>query len=114
MKNLVIKFISIFIGMISIAYYILVNILSGKTTFSFFYLILGVSIILYTLLINKLLKLQWFKKVHKPIKFLTLICISLFIIIESAIIFYPKKSLKLCDYIVVLGAGIRGENLLPH
>ncbi|MDU5414489.1 MAG: YdcF family protein, partial [Clostridium perfringens] len=24
---------------------------------------------------------------------------------------YPKKSLKPCDYIVVLGAGIRGENL---
>lgn len=111
MKNLVIKFISIFIGMILIAYYILVNILSGKTTFSFFYLILGVGIILYTLSINKLLKLQWFKKVHKPINFLTLICISIFIIIESAIIFYPKKSLKPCDYIVVLGAGIRGENL---
>ena len=63
MKSLVIKFISIFIGIIFIAYYILVNALTGKTTFSFFYLILGIGIILYTLLINKLLKLQWFKKV---------------------------------------------------
>ena len=111
MKSLVIKFISIFIGIICILYYILVNALSGKTTFSSFYLILGVVIILYTLFINKLLKLQWFKKVYKPIKILALICISIFIIVEGAIIFYPKKSLKPCDYIVVLGAGIRGENL---
>ena len=73
--------------------------------------ILGVVIILYTLFINKLLKLQWFKTVYKPIKILALICISIFIIVEGAIIFYPKKSLKPCDYIVVLGAGIRGENL---
>ena len=111
MKSLVIKFISIFIGIICIAYYVLVNALSGKTTFSSFYLILGVVIILYTLFINKLLKLQWFKKVYKPMKILALICISIFIIVEGAIILYPKKSLKPCDYIVVLGAGIRGENL---
>ncbi|MDZ4994746.1 YdcF family protein [Clostridium perfringens] len=111
MKKSVLKFISILIGVIFIAYYFLVNTLTGKTTFSFFYLIVGIGIIAYVLLRDKLLKLNWFKRIYKPFKILAIICVSIFIIVEGAIIFYPKKSLNTCDYIIVLGAGIRGESL---
>lgn len=111
MKNLVCKFISILIAIIFILYYFLVNSLSGKTTFSFFYLALGIFIIIYVLSIDRLKNLSWFKKIYKPIKVIVLIGVSIFVLVEGAIILYPKSSLKTCDYIVVLGAGIRGENL---
>ncbi|EGT3616754.1 YdcF family protein [Clostridium perfringens] len=111
MKKSVVKFILILIGVIFITYYFLVNALTGKTTFSSFYLIVGITIIAYSTFKDKLLKLNWFERVYKPFKILLIICISIFIIIEGAIIFYPKKSLNTCDYIIVLGAGLRGESL---
>lgn len=111
MKKVGFKIVFILIGLICIAYYVLVNSLTGRTTFSSFYLIIGIALILYSLFIDKLLKIKFFSRLYKPFKIFVIICISTFILVEGAIVLYPKKSLEPCDYIVVLGAGIRGTSL---
>nr|WP_307486838.1 YdcF family protein [Eubacterium multiforme] len=99
------------LGIICIAYFLFVNMIFGYTTFSSFYLVIGIIMILYGIFITKLLKIEAFKRIFKPLKLLLLCGILIFIITELCIIFYPKTSEKSCNYIVVLGAGIRGENL---
>ena len=99
------------LGIICIVYFLFVNMVFGYTTFSSFYLIIGIIMILYGSFITKLLEIEAFKRIFRPLKLLLLCGMLVFIITELCIIFYPKNSKRDCNYIVVLGAGIRGENL---
>lgn len=105
--NLILKIL----GIIDIGYFILVNLFFGGTTFSWFYLVLGIGLIAYTKYIDKLLAINSLSSFIKPARIVIGILLIVFVVSEIVIISYPKRKEVVSDYIVVLGAGIRGENL---
>lgn len=105
------KIVGLLIGIGFIAYYFFINKIEGKTTFTSFYLISGISIVIYSIIINKLLRYEMFSKIYNPLKNIFSIGIVIFVIIEVLIILYPKKKVVNCDYVIVLGSGIRGDKL---
>lgn len=103
--------IILILGIICILYFTFVNLVFGYTTFSIFYLVIGLIIIFYYFFRKRLMKIAWLKKIIKPLRALSILGIIIFIVVEGIIIMYPKKSVEKSDYVLVLGAGIRGENL---
>lgn len=99
------------LGIICLVYFAFVNLVFGYTTFSSFYLVVGLIMIVYYFSVKKLMQFSWFKEIIKPLRILLIVGIIIFIVVEGMIIMYPKKSVEKSDYILVLGAGIRGENL---
>lgn len=103
--------ILLLLGIICLVYFTFVNVVYGYTTFSSFYLVIGIVMIVYYFSAKRLVQFSWFKNIIKPLRILITVGIIIFIIVEGLIIMYPKKSVDKSDYIVILGAGIRGENL---
>lgn len=103
--------ILLILGIICIVYFAFVNLVFGYTTFSSFYLVMGLVMIVYYFSAKKLIQFSWFKKIISPLKILLVVGMIIFITVEGMIIMYPKKSIEKSDYILILGAGIRGENL---
>lgn len=103
--------ILLILGIIFLVYFAFVNVVFGYTTFSSFYLVVGLIMIVYYFSVKKLIQFSWFKKIIKPLKIILSVGIIIFVIVEGMIIMYPKKSVEKSDYILILGAGIRGENL---
>ncbi|MGG7079484.1 YdcF family protein [Clostridium sardiniense] len=99
------------LGIICLVYFAFVNLVFGYTTFSSFYLVVGLIMIVYYFSVKKLMQISWFKEIIKPLRILLIVGIIIFIVVEGMIIMYPKKSVEKSDYVLVLGAGIRGENL---
>ncbi|MCY6355075.1 YdcF family protein [Clostridium sp. ZS2-4] len=104
----------IILGLISIIYYFLLVTFGGKISFSEFWVMFGV----FMLLIGIIKKLDKNKKIriNKKIKlvFITLVSIGVasFIIIEGFIITSGIcGEIKKSDYLVILGAGLRGEKM---
>lgn len=93
------------------AYYGFINIMFGYTTFSEFYLILGLILVIYYIFSYKIKEYLIMKKLFKGIKIILFIGISIIILVEGAIIMYPKKNIDGSDYIIVLGAGLRGDSI---
>lgn len=105
------KFIDLLIGAIFIIYFILVNTFSSrKISFSGIFLAIGIFLITYHFLKEKI---KLIEKLKAPIKF-TKICITIglviCILIEGAIIFYPKSNVEKVEYILVLGAGLSNRS----
>lgn len=112
-KNKKMGFIYIFLGLLCEVYFIGTVIFGGRVTFAEFYLGLGVLLIAVGLL-KRRSKKEYI--LIRPGKTRTVIKICLFIglasfvliealIIQSAISKHREKS----DYLVILGAGLRGE-----
>ncbi|GAA0071659.1 YdcF family protein [Clostridium sardiniense] len=99
------------LGIICLVYFVFVNVVFGYTTFSSFYLVVGLIMIVYYFSVKKLMQFSWFKEIIKPLRILLIVGIIIFIVVEGMIIMYPKKSAEKSEYVLVLGAGIRGENL---
>ncbi|GAA0116800.1 YdcF family protein [Clostridium senegalense] len=99
------------LGVLCIGYFLCINMILGYITFSSFYLIIGIALILYGKFREKIFSYNAKNKIQKLIKAVVIVCILIFIVTESYIILYPKKSIEHCDYIIVLGAGIKGETL---
>ncbi|BFK82788.1 YdcF family protein [Clostridium baratii] len=99
------------LGILCVSYFILVNLVFGYTTFSAFYLILGALILVYYFFHEKINAYIKTFKFFKPFKILFFICVAIFLITEACILMYSKSSTEKADYIVVLGAGVRGENI---
>lgn len=99
------------LGFLCLIYFAFVNIVFGYTTFSEFYLVIGSLLIIYYIIKSKMKGYLLFNKALGIIKILFFIGMAIFILVEGAIIMYPKKNINNSDYIVVLGAGLRGENL---
>lgn len=103
------KYIDIIIGILLIIYVSIINTLSStRIAFSRETLIIGILLIIYHFIKSKFKNNLYHNKIMKVIK--TIVCISLvfFFALEALIVFYPKKSLENSDYILVLGAGLRG------
>lgn len=103
------KYIDLTIGALLIIYVCIINkVSSTRVAFSRETLIIGILLIIYHFIKARFKDKLLYKKIMKLMK--VVICIGLvcFFALESLIIFYPKKSLENSDYILVLGAGLRG------
>ena len=101
------KFWDIILGILIILHIIAVNLISStRIAFSLPIVILGIILILYHFVKNKIKKSMFLSKEFKIIKILLFIGFICFLGIESAIISYPKHNEKKDDYILVLGAGL--------
>lgn len=106
-----IKKLYLILGIILIMYVNIINKLSStKIAFSTPVLFLGIFFIILGFTWEKLLKVinrnEVLKKYFKVFKTLVIVLISLLILIEGAIIVYPKHNKENSDYILVLGAGL--------
>lgn len=98
----------IVLGVTLIGYTLIINILSStKIAFSKPIGILGLCFILYHFLKIKLKDKEYFIFLNKSIKIIFFIGITCFIILQIIIVSYPKKNNRPTDYILVLGAGLR-------
>lgn len=99
------------LGILCLIYYAFVNIRFGYTTFSEFYLILGLILIIYYISSRKIKEYFVLNKLWNIMKIVFFIGMAVFILIEGAIIMYPKKNIDNSDYVVILGAGLRGDSI---
>lgn len=99
------KNIDLLIGFILILYVIVINFTFGKITFSGAFLLAGIVLIIYHFIKVKIRN----KNILNVLKFLVSIGLMVFIIIEIAIIIFPKSNSGYSSYVVILGAGVKGE-----
>lgn len=95
------KNIDLVVGLILVLYFFIINSIS-ILTFKYLFLIMGLTCFLYHF-IKKYLNNK--SLVYKFIKKLIAIIVTIFILVEGVMFFYPKQDLSTnCDYIIVLGA----------
>ncbi|MDV4149480.1 YdcF family protein [Clostridium sp. AL.422] len=99
------KNIDLLIGLVMISYVIAISLIFGKITFSEAFLVAGVILIIYHFIKSKISN----NKVLNVLKFLVSIGLIIFFIVESAIVIFPKSNSIYSNYIIVLGAGVKGE-----
>ena len=79
---------------------------SAKVAFSIPIVILGIMLIVYHFIKNKLSDYRYYENIKNVlIKIITIGCI-LFTFIECSIIAYPKHSTERSEYIIVLGGAL--------
>ena len=101
------KFIDVILGTVLILYCIIMNSITSTTiAFSKVLIFVGIILIVFHFARGKIKEIKHFDKIFKVFKVGIVIGIVLFLIVESFIIAYPKKSENNADYIIVLGAGL--------
>lgn len=101
------RFWDILLGGLLILYVIAVNLISStKIAFSYPIAALGIIIVGYHFIKDKIKKSLVLSKTLRAVKMIICIFIICFLGIEILIISYPKNSLQKTDYILVLGAGL--------
>ncbi|MCE5222330.1 MAG: YdcF family protein [Clostridium sp.] len=104
------KFWDIALGIVLILYIIAINIMSSaRLAFSLPIVILGIILISYHFVKNKINEGKFLSKEFKFIKMFLCIGFICFLVIESVIISYPKHNENKDDYILVLGAGLSNK-----
>ena len=114
-NNMVIYGLAILVGIISMFYYVALKISFGSVAFSSIFFIIGLILFAYGM-IEIIFKINIWgkvpKKFRKLITILFIVGLSFFIIIEGIIIYEGKNIEKgNSDYLIVLGAGLRGEQI---
>lgn len=100
------------IGILLVVYGILVNLISGrKIAFSEIFVMTGIILIIFHIVKGKLEKNNICRKLVKIAKILIAIGLIGFALIETAIIAYPKHNKEDADYLMILGAGLDGNDL---
>lgn len=100
-----IKYLDLTLGILAILYYVYLKLVYGGIAFSEFFIALGMFLIIYHFIKDKL---RGKTRVYKCVKSILAIFISIFIIVESILIFYPKSNIKgNCDYLMILGAAVK-------
>lgn len=115
LNNKTLDKVAIVIGIISMMYYMGLKIVLGHIAFSIVFFIVGIILVIYGVVEIKLGINLWFmipKILRRIIVILFAIGLSIFIIIEGIIIYegHHKETGK-TDYLMVLGAGIKGEEI---
>ena len=101
------KFWDIILGVVLILHVIAINFMSGaRIAFSLPIVILGIILILYHFVKNKIKESEFLSRGFKIIKIFLCIGFICFLGIEAIIVSYPKHNEKKDDYILVLGAGL--------
>ncbi|MGL5649221.1 MAG: YdcF family protein [Clostridium sp.] len=96
------------LGVLAIGYFLVINILGGRVYFSEVFLIIGIIALIICFKYNYILNISFVRRYLKIFKGIMYIGIAAFILIEGAILIYPKKSLEKADLVIVLGAGLKG------
>ncbi|MCR1950315.1 YdcF family protein [Clostridium sp. DSM 100503] len=108
-----IKKIDLIIGIFIVIYSISINLIFGKISFSEVFLGIGIILIIYHYTKEKMKQFinrrKSIKGMFNIIRYFITIILLIFIIIESAIVIFPKNNKIYSDYVIVLGAGIKGE-----
>lgn len=105
------KYIDLILGIVICIYIIGINIIFGRIVFSEVIMLLGVILIVYHFLKVKINMISSLDTPVSIIKVLLIIGILIFAIVQMFIMFFPKKNLSQADYVIVLGAGLRGETV---
>lgn len=101
------RFWDIIIGSIILIYAVICRILSpSNLNFTIPFILLGMCLILYHFVKVKFQEYNFYKRIKSYIKVVAAIVLVCFIVLEAAIIFYPKHNKDEADYILVLGAGL--------
>ena len=96
----------ILISLILISYYIYLKIVYGGLTFSIFFVFVAIGLIIYNLIKDRIKKIT---PLYEIIKYSSLVFISIFILVEGLLVFYPKQNINSnCDYMIILGASVKG------
>ena len=104
-KIQLLKNIQFLIGVVSIVYYFYIKFVFGGLAFSEFFLYLGIILIGYNYIKDKILKNYL---VNILIKISISIVLTAFILGQTAIIAYPKHNIKGdSDYLIILGASVK-------
>jgi uncharacterized SAM-binding protein YcdF (DUF218 family) len=113
MKLSNLKKLFIFLGIINILYYVIcISIFGANINFVGFFFCLGCIFIIAALIKDKI-NIKNNNKIFVIIKVLVSVILISFIFVETNIIYNSRTSLKTKpDYILVLGAGIRGKTML--
>ncbi|MBU3103642.1 YdcF family protein [Clostridium gasigenes] len=114
-NNVILDSMIILVGIISMAYHIGLKIAFGHIAFSIVFFILGLILVIYGL-IEISFKINLWRKLPKILRniitILFAIGLSVFIVIEGIIIYEGHhKDTGKTDYLMVLGAGLRGKEL---
>ncbi|WP_300385244.1 YdcF family protein [Clostridium sp.] len=98
--------IELMLGTTIVLYTILINTVYTKISFSKELLLIGVILIIIYYLKNK--DIKSFNKIYKFGKPFIALGLVIFLVIETLIISFPKNNLGYSKYVIVLGAGVRG------
>jgi len=112
-NNILLDRLGIWVGTILMLYYIGLKIAFGHVAFSIVFFIVGLILFIYGTIELKF-KINLWRKIPELIRniitILVAIGLSIFMIIEGKIIYEGHhKDSKTPDYLMVLGAGLRGE-----
>lgn len=105
------KYIDLILGIVICIYIIGINAIFGRIVFSEVIMALGILLIVYHFVKVKIKMIAFLEIPMNIVKFLLIIGILIFAIAQMSIMFFPKKDLSKSDYVIVLGAGLRGETL---
>ena len=108
-----IKKMDLIIGILIVIYSISINLIFGKISFSEVFLGIGIILIIYHFIKEKMKEFidsrKSIKGMFNVIECFIAIILLIFIIVESAIVIFPKNNKNYSDYVIVLGAGVKGE-----
>ena len=95
------------IGLVLIFYILIINFISStRIAFSVPIVILGILLILYDFTKKNLKKIKFYSVIKNIIKTVILMGIIVFVIIETAIVTFPKCNKENSEYVLILGAGL--------
>ncbi len=98
--------VSLILAIVFYLYFGILFFAMNGVAFSGFFFVLGTICLVYHFTRNKIKEHRWF---YMFIKVCAAVAIIIFVAVEGMIISFPKKSLDDCDYIVVLGARVMGN-----
>lgn len=99
------KNIDLMIASAFITYYFYLRLFFGGISFDEIFLILGIALIIYHKIKGKINR-----KLYRFLKLSFTTLLTVFLILESVFIFYPKRNIKDdCDYLIVLGAAVKNN-----
>lgn len=98
-------YIDILLGVLCLCYFYYLKLFYGGMAFAHFFLVIGILLILYHFVKNKI---HINKKLERVIKIFLTILLVVFFIVESILILFPKNNMHdRCDYLIILGASVK-------
>ncbi|WP_027632242.1 YdcF family protein [Clostridium hydrogeniformans] len=99
-------------GVICILYYIILTSVMGQVAFSKVFPFIGVIFLLYGIFYKTIESHNYFFRIIKVIESIIFLGIIIFILVQGFIVITSiKRDKSSSDYLIVLGAGLKGENM---
>lgn len=99
-------------GVFFIIYYVVLTAVMGPVVFSIYLFYAGMLLTIFSFIYKKYKYNRMFKKMLRVMKPFVVFGLIIFIIAETIIAGYAfQKNTDECDYLIILGAGLRGETM---